>query len=313
MKNQVCGQTVLYNDERDFELCASYLNQLEFFEDESKRLSILRQVAARNGCRLTSRWNTLVHARRDFSWLEIDRSRGRLNGFSKTRRCAVRSSTCDCWIPIGAPCCKLHPSVPSKKRNIGKERKRWGRMLDSDPEDEPAAPVKPPAPITRRPEPREPDSGCEQGSAEGSREPSPVPLIPILRESIKALPAAKEKPAGWSSLLVRMKPDAPKGSLKRKPTIPVKKAPPPPEKKTYSDGAGEPQKRAWLPREEWLAQRKRESQGADGFDIQVHGYWLTKARGLVYRCPDGREFPATGVDSFDTRAGDSRQTSQMMK
>ena len=172
-------------------------------------------------------------------------------------------------------------------------------MLDSDPEDMPAVLVKPREPFMRRPEPREPDSGCEPDSAGGSREPSPVPLIPILREPIKAPPVSKA--AGWSSLMVRMKPDAPKGSLKRKPAIPVKKAPPPPEKKTYSDG--EPQKRAWLPREEWLAQRKRESQGADGFDIQVHGYWLTKSRGLVYRCPDGREFPATGVDSFDTRAG----------
>lgn len=183
-------------------------------------------------------------------------------------------------------------------------------MVDSDPEDAPAA-VPAPVIITRKT--YEPDSGCESG------ETSPVPpveLVPIKSMSI-IKPAEKptEKPADkqWSSLMVRMKPDAPKGSLKRKPAAPVKKVAPlvsassaAPVKKVappasaparpYSSSSEAP-RRAWLPREEWLAQRKRESQPEDGFDIQAHGYWRTK-NGLVYRCPNGLEFSATGVDSF---------------
>ena len=69
---QVCGEPVLYNDEPDFELCASYLLPLEnkdddlsfeFYEDQHKRVSVLKKIAARNGCRFTSRWNHLVHAK----------------------------------------------------------------------------------------------------------------------------------------------------------------------------------------------------------------------------------------------------------
>lgn len=168
-------------------------------------------------------------------------------------------------------------------------------MVDSDPEDAPAAV---PAPVTITRKTYEPDSGCESG------ETSPVPpveLVPIKSMSI-IKPAEKptEKPADkqWSSLMVRMKPDAPKGSLKRKQAAPVKKVAPPASApaRPYSSSSEAP-RRAWMPREEWLAQRKRESQPEDGFDIQAHGYWRTK-NGLVYRCPNGLEFSATGVDSF---------------
>ena len=42
----------------------------------------------------------------------------------------------------------------------------------------------------------------------------------------------------------------------------------------------------------------REEAGGDGFDIRLHGYWLTR-EGLVFQCPDGRRLPAAGVDAFD--------------
>ena len=292
----MCGDPVLYNDDLDFGLCVSYLNSNESFEDENKRLSVLRQVAIRNGCRFTSRWNTLVHARRVIYFFG-SKFTGRVPlSLITYHRCAVRSSTCNCWLPIGAPFCTLHPQKP---RPVKTDKRRWGRMLDSDSEDETAVPIKPPASGQARRAPS-PEGECEP-EAEAIPAPAPVPLIPILSRAVAPPPpAAKPTQEGWSSLLVRMKPDAPKGALKKKPAAPVKKAAPP-EKKTYTDGADEPPKRAWLPREEWLAQRKRDTQGADGFDIQVHGYWLTRSRGLVYRCPDGRELPATGVDSFDAR------------
>jgi hypothetical protein len=100
-------------------------------------------------------------------------------------------------------------------------------------------------------------------------------------------------PADWGGLLTRMKPDAPKKALKRTRPKPArapspKKEPPPAAR------------RAWLPREEWLASKRRQDAEPNGFDVRVHGYWLTRSRGLVYRCPDGRELPATGVDAFET-------------
>ena len=39
------------------------MNTDEMIGDDAKRMSILRQVANRNGCKLTSRWNTIVHKR----------------------------------------------------------------------------------------------------------------------------------------------------------------------------------------------------------------------------------------------------------
>lgn len=63
---QVCGQTVLDQESRDWTLAAAYVTPMSDREDEVKRISMMRRVAIRNGCRLTSRWNTLVHSRRAF-------------------------------------------------------------------------------------------------------------------------------------------------------------------------------------------------------------------------------------------------------
>lgn len=137
-------------------------------------------------------------------------------------------------------------------------------MLDSDPEDDP---VEPP----RRP----------------LRPPSPSPPPPARRLS----PPRREppqQPREWGALLTRMKPDAPKA--KKVPRRAQPKAPTPPA------ATG---KRGWLSREDWLAKKRREDADGDGFDIRVHGYWLTR-EGLVFKCPDGRRLPAAGVDAFDT-------------
>jgi hypothetical protein len=156
-------------------------------------------------------------------------------------------------------------------------------MLDSDPEDEPPVVVKPPPPVKPLATPvamHKQDSDAESTHSEAV--------------SLGSSPGPK-KGGAWSGLLGRMKTDAPKGALRRvqrKPAPPIKKACPP----EFGDGGG---KRAWIPHDEWVAQRRRAETGADGFDIKTHGYWLTKSRGLVFRCPDGRELPATGVDSFD--------------
>ena len=260
---QVCARPVLHSDDLDFDLAISYLRPLDSRDDEPKRMSVLRQIARRNGCRMTSRWNTFVHIRQAlFFWIE-NAGPSHLHPW---RRCAVRSPTCQCWIPSGASGCTVHPYVPRKVTEASKARKRWGRMLDSDPEDDP--PVTEPRPVP-------------------SRHHIATPAVPR-----PTSPKKEEKP--WSGLLVRMKPDAPKGALKRVPRKPA----PAPAKKVYSDGTEQAPRRAWLPREEWLAQRKKQEQSEDGFDIRVHGYWLTRSRGLVYRCPDGRELPATGVDAF---------------
>lgn len=141
-------------------------------------------------------------------------------------------------------------------------------MLDSDPEDEPTAPPRPPPPPLS---------------------PTPPPSPPRVR---RLTPFEQEKPApptDWGVLLTRMKPDAPKTALKKKKPAPM----PVPKKEEPSSG-----RRAWLSRDEWLASKRRQDVADDGFDIRVHGYWLTRARGLVYRCADGRELPATGVDAF---------------
>ena len=149
-------------------------------------------------------------------------------------------------------------------------------MLDSDPEDEPVAPPRPPASLPGH-----------------SPSPSPPPFVRPLSPRVEQ--AAPEVPRNWDTLLTRMKPDAPKKALKRAPKQ-QRKDPTPPPKKTTEGPA-----RAWLPRDEWLAQQHRRCIEAEGgFDPHVHGYWLTRARGLVYRSPDGRELPATGVDAFNT-------------
>ena len=153
-------------------------------------------------------------------------------------------------------------------------------MLDSDPEDDPVAPpAPPPRPLSPSPSP-----------------PRVVlrPLSPVQVEEKKQPPPATD----WGGLLTRMKPDAPKAALKR---AKQKKDPtPPPAKKADEPGARS--KRAWLPRDEWLAQKRKSEKPEEdnGFDIRVHGYWLTRSRGLVYRFPDGREVQATGADAFDT-------------
>lgn len=262
----VCAQPVLFSDEDDFDLAINHLCPSDFQEDEPRRQSVLRRIAIRKGLRLTSRWSTFVHARLvAFLWLE---TRGaRIPTHLTLSRCAVRSRTCSCWIPSTSSGCTTHPFVPRKGRETSKQRRRWGRMLDSDPEDDPPMMIHP----------------------QMSVQVAPVSTKPASSTS----PAPKACDKTWSNLMVRMKPDAPKGALKK---VPRKKEPTP--KKVYSDGSTESQKREWLPRDEWLAQRKKTEQGDDGFDIRVHGYWLTKNRGLVYRCPDGRELPATGVDAF---------------
>jgi hypothetical protein len=147
-------------------------------------------------------------------------------------------------------------------------------MLDSDPEDEPVAPP--------RRQPSQP-----------SASPSPSPRPFLLPLSPQEKPEPKEPPRNWDGLLTRMKPDAPKKALKGAQKKQRKEPTPPPKKDTEG--------RAWLPRDEWLAQQRRRATAAEGgFDPLVHGYWLTRSRGLVYRFPDGRELPATGVDAFDT-------------
>jgi hypothetical protein len=150
-------------------------------------------------------------------------------------------------------------------------------MLDSDPENEP---VMEPRPVVQKQ--AKPLKATQSNDADSHQ---------TTQEG--------ESKKDWGSLLLRMKPDAPKNARKkamRKQTVPPKKV--------YSDGtpsgSGDSHsvRKAWLPREEWLAKRKKEEEGEGGFDIRVHGYWLTRSRGLVYRCPDGRELPATGADSF---------------
>lgn len=164
-------------------------------------------------------------------------------------------------------------------------------MLDSDPEDETPVPTMPrPIPASK------PDAT-----------PEPPPSAGSAGSSRASSPGRPDKSAAWAGLLGRMKPDAPKGALKRaqrKGPAPARARPPEtppatPAKRTSPEDGGGGGKRPWLPRDEWVAQRRREEAGPDGFDVRVHGYWLTKSRGLVFRCPDGRELPATGVDAFD--------------
>jgi hypothetical protein len=180
----------------------------------------------------------------------------------------VRSQNCGCWIPRGAPDCLLHPK-PVKTNP--KARKRWGTMLDSEPEDEP---VPPPRATACRPSPS----------------PSPPPALRPLTPEPPADPPPAPPAASWGTLLARMKPAAPK-----RPARGARPHPAPSPKKPAP-----PARSGWLPRDEWLARKRAQPSEDNGFDIRVHGYWLTRSRGLVYRCPDGRELPATGVDAFET-------------
>lgn len=147
-------------------------------------------------------------------------------------------------------------------------------MLDSDPEEDPVEPPRcPPRPL--------------------SPSPTPEPAVVRRRSSPKHEP--KKQTAEWGTLLTRMKPDAPKIKRVPKRSQPKQPTPPPPAPKpALTGGAG---KRAWLSRDDWLSKRRREDTADDGFDIRVHGYWLTR-EGLVFKCPDGRRLPATGVDAF---------------
>jgi hypothetical protein len=140
-------------------------------------------------------------------------------------------------------------------------------MLDSDPEEDPVEPPRcPPRPLS----------------------PSPPPIV--RRQSPAKREQPPQQPREWGTLLTRMKPDAPK--VKKAPKRAPQKAPTAPPPATTG-------KRAWLSREDWLAKQRREDAGGDGFDIRVHGYWLTR-EGLVFKCPDGRRLPAAGVDAFGT-------------
>jgi hypothetical protein len=58
---QVCGKTVLDTDCKDGMVAAAYVAPMPDRDDEVRRVSVMRRIAIRNGCRLTSRWNTLVH------------------------------------------------------------------------------------------------------------------------------------------------------------------------------------------------------------------------------------------------------------
>jgi hypothetical protein len=141
-------------------------------------------------------------------------------------------------------------------------------MLDSDPEEDPVEPPRcPPRPLS----------------------PSPTPPPPVRRLSPPSSEPQRQ-PVDWGTLLTRMKPDAPKAKKIPKRAQPTLPTPPPPPATTG--------KRAWLSREDWLAKKRREEAGGDGFDIRLHGYWLTR-EGLVFQCPDGRRLPAAGVDAFD--------------
>jgi len=80
----------------------------------------------------------------------------------------------------------------------------------------------------------------------------------------------------WAGLMSKMKPDAPKKAKQ-------------PKGKNNKDTKKDEKKPA---NEKW-----RDIQ-ADGFDPAVHGYWRTKDGGMVYKHPDGRVTPATGVDAF---------------
>lgn len=146
-------------------------------------------------------------------------------------------------------------------------------MLDSDPEDDPVPPP-----------PR--------------RMMSPTP--PPAKRPASTSPPPKRPEKTWGALLTRMKPDAPKGALRRK-IPPAKSVDKPPLETAH---------RKWLPRDEWLAKKRKEEEGGNadgqGFDIRVHGYWMTRANGLVYRCPDGQELRAEGVDAFWPKTQDTR-------
>jgi len=102
-------------------------------------------------------------------------------------------------------------------------------------------------------------------------------IMPVSQpKSTAALPAPT-----WASLIVKMKPDAPKGALKKKAAI-----------KAKAVSVAEEQ------REDWYATQAVPTKHGL-FDIRFHGYWMSRSRGLFYRFPDGREVPATGVDCFE--------------
>jgi len=68
LARQVCGKPVLNQASPDWTLAASYVASVsdptaydDSEADRNKRAQVMCAVAARNSCRLTSRWNTLVH------------------------------------------------------------------------------------------------------------------------------------------------------------------------------------------------------------------------------------------------------------
>jgi hypothetical protein len=54
-------------------MAVAYLKPSEFYDEENKRMSVLKKIAARNHVKLTSRWNTFVHARFCFFLIETPR------------------------------------------------------------------------------------------------------------------------------------------------------------------------------------------------------------------------------------------------
>ena len=98
----------------------------------------------------------------------------------------------------------------------------------------------------------------------------------------KAPQYAKPVEGPWSSLVERMKTDAPKEALKPKPYTASNKLQP------NSQGLAA----------DWDDPLKISTAHGE-FDLRVHGYWFAaNGGGLYYRYPDGRKVPATGVDPF---------------
>lgn len=60
---QVCGKTVLDIECKDAMTAAAYVAPMHDRDDDVRRVSVMRRIALRNGLRLTSRWNSLVHSR----------------------------------------------------------------------------------------------------------------------------------------------------------------------------------------------------------------------------------------------------------
>ena len=144
----------------------------------------------------------------------------------------------------------------------------------------------------------------------------------------------KQPSSAWTGLMgqmkqavpkpkkVKRKPGDPKPKKKKKNPVVVKKSPPKPVKKSppkpvemspppsrcRDDGSyrkkrrpefDDAPKREWLSHDAWVERKRAEQVEAwGGFDESRHGYFRVDGE-LIYRHPNGRVYPATGVDQFD--------------